>query len=93
MSSWTDKISNEVVCGYFYAFFLVFSVLGGLSILGGILLVVSSKLNSGQLAFSLFHTFLSAGLSITSALFLYLICERALKPVRDPFQAGEDPMM
>jgi len=93
MASWMDKISNEVVCGYFYVFFLVFSVWAGLSLLGGIWIFSSSKMNLGQMVSILFNIILSFGISATSALFLYLICERALKPIRDPFQAGEDPMM
>jgi hypothetical protein len=93
MASWMDKISNEVVCGYFYIFFLVFSVWAGLSVLGGIWIFSSSKMNIGQLVAILFNIILSFGLATTSALFLYLICERALKPVRDPFQADEVPVM
>lgn len=89
MASWTDKVSNEVVCGYFYIFFLVFSVWAGLSILGGILIFTTSKMNLAQLI----SIILSCGISTTSALFLYLICERALKPVRDPFQDAENPVM
>lgn len=84
-----DTISNEVVCGYFYIFFLVFSVWAGLSILGGIIIFTTSKMNLAQLI----SIILSFGISTTSALFLYLICERALKPVRDPFQANEYPTM
>lgn len=92
--SWMDNISNEVVCGYFYIFFLVFSVWAGLSLLGGIWIFSSSKMNIGQLVSILFNVILSFGISATSALFLYLICERALKPVRDPFQGAEvDPTM
>lgn len=87
--SWMDTISNEVVCGYFYIFFLVFSVWAGLSILGGIIIFTTSKMNLAQLI----SIILSFGISTTSALFLYLICERALKPVRDPFQANEYPTM
>ena len=89
MASWTDKVSNEVVCGYFYIFFIVFSVWAGLSILGGILIFTTSKMNLAQLI----SIILSCGISTTSALFLYLICERALKPVRDPFQDAENPVM
>lgn len=84
-----DKVSNEVVCGYFYIFFIVFSVWAGLSILGGILIFTTSKMNLAQLI----SIILSCGISTTSALFLYLICERALKPVRDPFQDAEHPVM
>ena len=88
--SWMDNISNEVVCGYFYIFFLVFSVWAGLSLLGGIFIFASSKLSMGQLVSIMFNVILSFGISATSALFLYLICERALKPLQDPFQSGSE---
>lgn len=88
--SWMDKISNEVVCGYFYVFFLVFSVWAGLSLLGGIWIFASSKMNVGQLVSIMFNVILSFGISATSALFLYLICDRALKPARDSFQSGAE---
>ena len=88
--SWMDKISNEVVCGYFYVFFLVFSVWAGLSLLGGIWIFSASKMNVAQLISIMFNIILSFGISATSALFLYLICDRALKPARDPFQSGSE---
>ncbi len=85
--SWLDQISNEVVCGYFYVFFLVFSVWAGLSVLGGIWIFASSKMSASQLLSILFNVILSFGISATSALFLYLICDRALKPSRaDAFE-------
>lgn len=78
--SWTDAISDNVLCGYFYIFFLVFSVWAGLSLVGGIWIFASSKMSMGQLVSIMFNIILSFGISATSALFLYLICERALKP-------------
>lgn len=89
MSSWMDKISNEVVCGYFYVFFLIFSVWAGLSFLGGIWIFTSSKMSAGQLASVMLNIVLTFGISATYALFLYLICERALKPSHG---AALDPM-
>lgn len=79
---WTNKISDNVLCGYFYVFFVVFSVWAGLSLLGGIWIFATSKLSLGALIAIIFNIILSFGISATSALFLYLICERALKPVQ-----------
>ena len=76
----TDKIPNTVLCGYFYVFFLIFSAFAAVSLIAGIWVFTSSKLPFGQLMMFLFHVLLSFGISATSALFLYLICERALKP-------------
>jgi uncharacterized membrane protein YedE/YeeE len=77
---WTDKISSTVVCNYFYAFFLVFAVWAALSLLGGVWVFATTKMSFGMLIGVLFNILLSFGISATSALFLYLICERALKP-------------
>ena len=77
---WTDMISNNVVCGYFYVFFIIFSVWAGLSLLGGVWIFATTKMSVGMLIAIIFNILLSFGISATSALFLYLICERALKP-------------
>jgi hypothetical protein len=86
---WTDKIPSEVVCGYFYVFFLIFSVWAGLSLLGGLWIFASSKMSVGQLVSVMFNVILSFGISATSALFLYLICDRALKPLQDSFEGSQ----
>jgi hypothetical protein len=77
---WTDKITNNALCSYFYIFFVVFSVWAGLSLLGGVWIFSTTKMTFGTLIAVIFNIILSFGISATSALFLYLICERALKP-------------
>ena len=77
---WTDKIPNAVLCNYFYVFFLIFAVWAALSLLGGVWIFATTKLSIGMLVAIIFNILLSFGISATSALFLYLICERALKP-------------
>lgn len=77
---WTDKIPSSVLCNFFYVFFIIYSVLAGLSLIGGIVIFTTSKMTLGSLFANMFNTILSFGISITLALFLYLICERALKP-------------
>ena len=77
---WTDKITNNTLCEYFHIFFIIFSVFAGISLLGGIWIFASSKMSIGQLFSVILNIALSFGISATSALFLYLICERALKP-------------
>jgi hypothetical protein len=78
---WTNKISNAMLCIYFYIFFVIFSVWAGLALFAGIWLFASSaKMSFGMLIGVLINIILSFGISATSALFLYLICERTLKP-------------
>ena len=77
---WTDTIPNNVLCGYFYVFFVIFAVWAALSLVGGVWIYATTKLTFGVLVAIIFNILLSFGISATSALFLYLICERALKP-------------
>ena len=77
----SDNISNAVICDYFYIFFVIFSVFAALSLLGGIyMFTMSTKMSLPMLVGSIINTILTFGISGTSALFLYLICDRALKP-------------
>jgi len=57
-----------------------FLVIAALTVISGIWVFMSSKLPAGLLSVVLITKLLSFGISATSALFLYLICERALKP-------------
>ena len=77
---WTDKISDNIICNYFYVFFIIFSVWAAISLLGGVWIFATTKMTFGMLVAVIFNILLSFGISATSALFLYLICERALKP-------------
>ena len=77
---WTDKIPSTVVCNYFYVFFIIFAVYAAISLLGGVYIFATSKMSVGILIGVIFNILLSFGISATSALFLYLICDRALKP-------------
>ena len=77
---WTDKIPSSMLCNYFYIFFVIFAVWAALSLLGGVWIFATTKMGIGMLVAVIFNILLSFGISATSALFLYLICERALKP-------------
>jgi hypothetical protein len=88
---WTDSIANSTLCDYFYIFFIIFSVWAGLSLLAGIWVFSTSKMTIGMLMAVIINILLSFGISATSALFLYLICERALKPaLQKPSRDGFD---
>ena len=77
---WTDKIPDDTICNYFYVFFIIFSAYAAIALLGGVYIFATSKMTIGILIGVIFNILLSFGISATSALFLYLICERALKP-------------
>ena len=78
--SWTDQISNDLLCNYFYYFSIAFAFWTGLSLLGAIGIFFFSKLSFGMLLAVMINILLSFGISATTALFAYLICDRALKP-------------
>ena len=79
--SWTNKISNSMICNYFYAFFIIFAVWAGLSLLAGVWIFASRRsMSFGMLMALIINIILSFGISATTALFLYLICDRALEP-------------
>jgi hypothetical protein len=79
--AWTNKISNSMICNYFYIFFLIFAVWAGLSLLAGVWVFASRRsMTFGMLIALIINIILSFGISATTALFMYLICDRALKP-------------
>jgi hypothetical protein len=85
---WTDQIPDNLLCNYFYVFFVIFSVWAGLALLYGVWVFTASKMSVGMMVAVLINILLSFGISATSALFLYLICERALKPSLQSKQAA-----
>jgi hypothetical protein len=86
---WTEKIASSTLCNYFYVFFVIFALWAALSVLGGVWVFATTKLAFGTLMAIIFNILLSFGISATTALFLYLICERALKPSAEaPKQAA-----
>jgi len=86
---WTDAISNVVVCDFYYIFFVIFAIFAAISVLGGLYIFATTKMPFSQLIGVFFNIILTGGLSATSALFIYLICDRSLQPKYDGFQAAE----
>ena len=86
---WTDAISNVVLCDFYYIFFVIFAIFAAISVLGGIYIFATTKMPLSQLIGVFFNIILTGGLSATSALFLYLICDRSLHPKYDGFQGAE----
>jgi hypothetical protein len=70
-----------MICNYFYIFFIIFAVWAGLSLLAGVWIFASRRsMSFGMLLGLIINIILSFGISATTALFLYLICDRALQP-------------
>ena len=78
---WTKKIPSDVICNFFYAFFVIYAILAVISVLGLVsLFVLGSKLPKSLLITQGVYGFVTLGLATTMALFHYLVCDRALKP-------------
>jgi hypothetical protein len=86
---WTDAISSTVLCNFYYMFFVIFAIFAAISFLGGIYIFTTTKMPFSQLIGVFFNIILTGGLSATSALFLYLICDRSLHPSDEGYQSCE----
>ena len=74
------QISNELVCNFFYVFFVVYGVIAVISLVGVIGIFTFLKVPKGQLGAIGIQGLIGLALATTQMLFLYLICDRALKP-------------
>ncbi len=75
------SISNTTVCGWFYFLFVWQSVMAAFAILGifGIAFMGGQfGLSKGMRLTQILVMIVTAGIAVASALFLYLICDRAL---------------
>lgn len=73
-----QSISSNVVCNYFYFFFVAYAVLAAVTVLGMIGVLAFLRLPKPMLIASGFQGLLVLALAATTALFHYLICDRAL---------------
>jgi hypothetical protein len=78
--SWMNQIASETVCGFFYLFFLFYTLLTGIVLAGTIGLLTSLKLPKDIQIAQAFYGLFMVTLAATQALFFYIICERGLKP-------------
>jgi len=74
-ASWTKQISSEQVCSFFYIFAIIYATIGVLSILSIVFII---KLPLNLRLFCLSYSIITSFFAFTTALFHYLICQRAL---------------
>lgn len=77
---WTKAISSETVCNFYYAFFVFYAVMSILVVVSTVTMLSSVKLPMGMLVMSGLQSLIVFALATASALFHYLVCDRALKP-------------
>ena len=76
--SWTKQISSEQVCTFFYAFAFINIAIALIAFISAILLVFKSKSPFIVFLPSFISLVISGSLAFITALFHYLICQRAL---------------
>jgi hypothetical protein len=75
---WTKQIPNKTICDFYYAFFIVYAIFFGLTLVS-VLSLVFIKLPKGfPLASMAFQSLLTLGIATTMMLFFYLMCDRSL---------------
>ena len=74
--SWTKEISSEQVCSFFYAFAIIYGVIGVLSM--AVWSLFFSKIATSKVIPYLIHILITSSLAFVTALFHYLVCTRAL---------------
>ena len=77
---WTKQISSDVVCNFFYVFFVIYAIIAVISLIGLIGVFSFLKVPKANLGVAGFQAVIALALATTQMLFLYLICDRALKP-------------
>lgn len=83
-SHWTDSISNATLCNFFYVFFVIFMIWGVIGLIGMMWLFATTPMKGSTMIALLFNLVITSGISITAALFHYLVCDRALNPSHNP---------
>ena len=76
--TWTKQISSEQVCSFFYMFAVIHATIGVLGLGLGVWSIFVNKLPSSIVICMLIQIVISSAICFTSALFMYLICQRAL---------------
>jgi len=74
-ADFTKTISNETVCTYFYVMFFIVAAIAGIAVLLDITVMLKKPALGLQLLLRTAPTLLIA---VLNALFLYIICSRAL---------------
>ena len=77
---WTKQIPSETICNFFYIFYMVYAVIAVISLIGLIGVFTFLKVPKGQIGALGIQSLIGLALATTQMLFLYLICDRALKP-------------
>jgi hypothetical protein len=75
---WTKQIPSEAICNTYYGFFIVYAIMGVITLLGTIGILAYFKMPKFMaVSYGFYGLFISA-LAFVMSLFQYLVCSRAL---------------
>lgn len=72
----TKGISNETVCNYFYALFIIVSILAGLALINDVRIGMMIRPSMGIPL--ILRSVVVLALAVANSLFLYIMCARSL---------------
>jgi hypothetical protein len=75
---WTKQIPSDVICNTYYGFFIVYAIMGAITLLGTIGILSYFKMPKFMAVSYGFYGLLVAVLAFVMSLFQYLVCSRAL---------------
>jgi len=75
---WTKKISSNAVCNWYYILFIANCVIAGFALLYVVGVMPFLRLPKGMMIGQGITTVISLAIVLVNALFLYLMCDRAL---------------
>lgn len=75
---WTKQIPSNVICNTYYGFFIVYAIMGAITLLGTIGILAYFKMPKFMAVSYGFYGLLVASIAFVMSLFQYLICSRAL---------------
>jgi hypothetical protein len=74
---WTESVSSETICTYYYVMFILACVVVGIAVLGLVGILFSKMPYMLKLSSSI-NVLVSGGIAVLGAMFLYIMCDRAL---------------
>jgi hypothetical protein len=92
-AEWMKRISNQTMCGYFYVFFVVNAIIAAFTIIGTFVMLTTLNIPFGSKVFSGLNAILIAAISVTSALFFYMMCDRSLLSTKQGYTDMPDDSM
>jgi hypothetical protein len=75
---WTKQIPSDVICNTYYGFFIVYAIMGAITLLGTIGILAYFKMPKFMAVSYGFYGLLVASIAFVMSLFQYLVCSRAL---------------